>query len=134
MVIKRKYMMNIIFLVVVIGGIIYFQKSIKNSENKRLKASNYAIGTFEGFGYASRAGGINYKYSYYNEVEGRKKNKTDQSRMPKIEQQKILIEGDQFLVLYNEDGSSIYFDYPIKDSIEFKRYVHEFEEMRKQKK
>lgn len=134
MVIKRKYMLNIIFLIVAIGGIIYFQKSIENSENKRLKTSKYAIGTFEGFGYASRAGGINYKYSYYNKDEGRKKNKTDQSRMPKIEQRKILIEGDQFLVLYNEDGSSIYFNYPIKDSIDFKRYVQEFEEMRKQKK
>lgn len=134
MVIKRKYMLNIIFLVVAIGGIIYFQKSIENSENKRLKTSKCAIGTFEGFGYASRAGGINYKYSYYNEDEGRKKNKTDQSRMPKIEQRKILIEGDQFLVLYNEDGSSIYFDYPIKDSTDFKQYIQEFEEMRKQKK
>ena len=49
-------------------------------------------------------------------------------------QPKTLKAGDQFLVLYNEDGEGIFFNYPIKDSTDFKRYVREFEEMRKQKK
>lgn len=44
--------------------------------------------------------------------------------------------GDQFLVLYerkNPKKAIIRLDCPIKDSSDFKNYVHEFEEMRKQK-
>ena len=48
-----------------------------------------------------------------------------------------VIEGDKFLVLHPKgtlsSESRILLDYPIKDSIDFKRYVKEFEQMRKQK-
>jgi hypothetical protein len=45
--------------------------------------------------------------------------------------------GSRFLVVYDAEDpqkSIIRLDYPIKDSADFKRYVQEFEEMRKQKK
>ena len=124
-------MLDIIFLVVVIGGIIFFQNLTNKFEKRVLQDSKFAIGTFEGFGYAVRAGGENYKYSYYNEDKGRVLNETDQVRMNT--QPETLKPGDQFLVLYNKEGSGIYFDSQIKDSTDFKLYIKEFEEMRKQK-
>ncbi len=45
-----------------------------------------------------------------------------------------LKKGDKFLVLYLEKDprkSILLLDKPIKDSTDFQRYVHEFEEMRK---
>jgi len=133
MVIKRKYRLNIIFLIVLIGSIIYFQKSINKFEEELLQDSKFAIGTFDKLGYGYKGGGRNYQYSYYNENFGRIRRMTDQQNMPKLEERNVL-KGDQFLVLYNKDGESIYFDKPIKDSTDFKRYVKEFDEMRKQKK
>jgi len=45
--------------------------------------------------------------------------------------------GDRFLVLYLPEKPKtaiMLFDYPIKDSADFKRYVKKFEQMRKEKK
>jgi len=44
--------------------------------------------------------------------------------------------GKKFLVIYDTENpkeSIIRLDYPIKDSTDFRRYVKEFEQMRKQK-
>ena len=44
--------------------------------------------------------------------------------------------GEKYLVFYKQDNpekSIIRLDYPIKDSTDFKRYVKEFEQMRKEK-
>ena len=43
---------------------------------------------------------------------------------------KKIKEGDLYLVLYNDDGSDMLFDYPIKDSADFEKYVKEFTERR----
>lgn len=129
---KRKHIMEIGFLAFSIIGLILFTHWGNKIEKKRFQDSKFAIGTFQGSGYSYKAGGDNYKYSYYNEDEGRVLNKTDQVRMNN--QPRTLKPGDQFLVLYNKDGSGMYFDRPIKDSSDFKWYVQEFEEMRKQKK
>ena len=127
-------MLNIIFLIVLVGAFIYFQKSTTKFEEELLQDSKFAIGTFDKFGYGYKGGGRNYQYSYYNEDEKRIRYKTGQRKMPKLEQRNALIKGDRFFVLYNKNSESIYFDRPIKDSTDFKRYVKKFEEMRKQKK
>ena len=127
-------MLNIIFLIVLIGGFIYFQKSIEKSESNRLKLGKYAIGSFIIFNNQLGRSYINkYEYFFYDD-SGNKYYRGDSKKLPKGNFRKNIIEGDQFLVIYDEDGSDIYFDYPIKDSIDFRRYVKEFEEMRKQKK
>jgi hypothetical protein len=44
-------------------------------------------------------------------------------------------EGEKYLVLYDKDNPTenrMFFSYPIRDSTDFKKYVKEFEQMRKQ--
>jgi hypothetical protein len=130
---KRKHMLNIVFITILVGSIIYLQKSTNKFEEELLQDSKFAIGTFVKFGYGYKSGGRNYQYSYYNENFGRIRPMTDRRDMSKLEQRNVL-KGDQFLVLYNKGGESIYFDRPINDSTDFIRYIREFEEMRKMKK
>lgn len=120
----------IFVLVITIGGLFLLERFTKKSESNLMENGKFSIGTFEEFGFGFKAGGRNYKY-YYLDENGKVANKVDQERMPKNELRKILKRGDQFLVIYNNHGSGIYFDRPIKDSTDFKRYVQEFEAMRK---
>lgn len=129
---KKKYMINFIFIIVIILFFIYLKKSTNKFEEKLLFNGKFAIGRFEQFGYGYKAGGSNYKYSY--DEDGRIRYVTGQRKMPDSELSNMIKNGDQFLVLYNNEGELIYFDKPIRDSTDFKRYVHEFEEMRKKKK
>lgn len=132
--VKGKYMINVVFITVLVVFLIYLQKSTNKFEEHLLLESKFAIGSFENFGYGYKAGGRNYKYSYFNEDDGKTRFKTGQRKMPNSEQRSMLKNGDMFLVLYNKEGESIFFDKPIKDSSDFKRYINEFEELRKKKK
>ncbi len=98
------------------------------------------IGVFEG-----RVGsnGRTYSISFSYVVEGEKLKNGDTNcplDSPKaadaFADKKKAKRLDKFLVLYNEVNpkeSIIRLDYPVKDSADFKRYVKEFERMRKQK-
>lgn len=134
MVLKRKYMLNLIFLIGLIGVFLYFQNWTNKFEKRLLKDGKFAIGTFTKHIYPlGRSYSNKYEYSFSDD-SGNNHSKGDSKNLPKGNFREEVKEGDQFLVLYNEDGSDIYFDRPIKDSTDFKRYIKEFEEMRKQKK
>ena len=82
MIIKRKYMLNIIFLIVLIGGFIYFQKSIEKSESNRLKLGKYAIGSFIIFNNQLGRSYINkYEYFFYDD-SGNKYYRGDSKKLP----------------------------------------------------
>lgn len=75
-------------------------------------------------------------YIYDYEVGGVQYNGSDSfaSRNYPRERGNEDYEGKQFLVLYDKEdpkNSIIRFDYPIKDSTDFRRYVDEFETYRK---
>lgn len=129
--IERKYILNGIFLIIVVVSLILLQRSTNQFEERLLLDGKFAIGTFDSFGYAYKGGGRNYKYSY--DADGRIRNVTDQRKMPNSEQRIRILNGDQFLVLYNNEGESIFFDKPIHDSTDYNRYIQEFEELRKKK-
>jgi hypothetical protein len=126
----NKYSGFIIFLISILS-IVYFSKEKKISEKEKLTNGNFSIGTFKKATWSfGRAGGLSLAYYYYDE-EGKYRDSRNANKFPDKEQRKNIFEGDKFFVVYNNDGSLIFYDKPIKDSTDFQRYVKEFEDMRK---
>jgi len=135
----------ILIVILGIGAIIFVKYSDRRSKNEReyLKFNGaFAIGEFTDRSYYStngRVSSVGFEY-----VVNSKKTTGADTRCwqdsPKasevyIDDKKADV-GDKFLVLYDLNKpkkSIIRLDYPIKDSSDFKKYVKEFEEMRKQK-
>lgn len=126
--------MEFLFVVTIfVGSILYFKSWDKNFEQRLMQSGKFAIGTFTRHKYPSGRSYVNkYEYSFSDD-SGNKHYQGDSKNLPKGNFREEVKEGNQFLVLYNEDGSSIYFDRPIRDSTDFRRYVQEFEVIRKQK-
>ena len=133
------------FLIVFfIGGILYIQSSRKKNVNGRINLSNYggfSIGTFD---YRVISNQRTYSIAYFYVVNSNEFRGGDgycyldsDVASDAYTDNKKAKPGDKFLVLYDKkvpNKSIIRLDYPIKDSTDLKRYVLEFEEMRKQKK
>jgi hypothetical protein len=122
-----------ILLLIGITILIYLLlKSKKEFENSLMNEGKLSIGTFESFSSSinNRGSGHSFKYKYINDV-GELIKYTQLSKYPSKNVRKYVFEGDKFLILYNNDGSLMLFDKPIKDSTDFQLYVREFEEMRK---
>lgn len=133
----------VIIIVFVIGGIVFVNSGQKKRSNQRVflnRNGSFGIGVFEGrVGSNGRTYSISFSYVVRGETF--KNGDTDcPLDSPKsaaaFADRKKAKRLDKFLVLYNEEcpkESIIRLDYPIKDSTDFKRYVKEFERMRKQK-
>ena len=129
---KKSIIEFLIVLLVTTSGLTYLNNWEKKFKKSLLESGNFAIGNFVKFSMGYYLSGRSYHYYYYNKQ--RKKVFTTGSRgMPEREMRNKMKKGDQFFVIYNNDGASIFFDKPIKDSTDYKRYVKEFEEKRKQK-
>ncbi len=133
----------IIIIIFVIGGIVFVQFGKKGKASQRAllnKNGILGIGVFEG---RVSSNGRTYSISFSYVVEGEKLKNGDTDcplDSPKaadaFADKKKAKRLDKFLVLYNEVNpkeSIIRLDYPVKDSIDFKLYVKEFKQMRKEK-
>ena len=129
---KKSIIEFLIVLTVGVGSTLIFINQRKASYKAKIESGDFAIGTFIQFGVNLVGYSHYYKYYYHSKQRG-KIFYVDSGRMPDDKLKNKIKKGDQFFVIYNDDGASIFFDKPIKDSIDFKRYVKEFEEMRKQK-
>lgn len=110
----------------------FINKSSQSIDGGIKQNGKYAIGTFKEFSMSfGHAGGRSLEYFYYDNL-GKYQNSSNSNIFPDKEKRKTILEGDQFLVVYNKDGSMIFFECPIKDSTDFQRYVKEFEQKRKQ--
>ena len=116
-----------LFLIGLLVAAYFLDKSFKKSEKNLIGNGSFTIGTFKKFTWGSNGQHLIY-YFYDN---GKYRSDGSSSKFPDFEQQKTIFEGDQFLVIYNDWGSTIFFECPIKDSTDFQRYVKEFEERRK---
>lgn len=134
-----KIISTVLFIIV---GFLYFRydsnKVAKKRENFSINGG-YAIGVFESrISTRVTLDQISFNYSvnskkYYGIDSGWTDDSSPGTKSSLINS---LHSGDWFLVIYdiNDPGYAIIrMDRPIKDSSDFKRYVHEFEEMRKQK-
>ena len=129
---KKSIITEISFIIVVIVVIVYLTDSRKKLNNEIFLNGNFAIGTFTKFITQSIGQSRSYNY-FYNNKQGEKVDVVSSEYLPKREQRKKIIKGDQFFVIYNDDGASIFFDRPIKDSSDFKQYINEIQEIRLQK-
>lgn len=133
----------IIIILFVIGGIVLIQSGKKGKLAKRnllKEEGGLSIGIFESRNYSS---GRTYSISFSYTVDGKDYRNGDTQCFldsPKASDaftnKDLARKKDRFLVLYNKESpkeSIIRLDYPVKDSADFKRYVKEFERMRKQK-
>ncbi|MGF7138766.1 hypothetical protein [Roseimarinus sediminis] len=127
--IKSNYKILVFIGIIIVGY--FINKSSQSIDDEIKQNGKYAIGTFKEFSMSfGHAGGRSLEYFYYDNV-GKYENGSNSNIFPDKEKRKTIFEGDQFLVLYDNDGSMIFFECPIKDSTDFKRYVKEFEEKRK---
>ena len=148
-ILKRNKMIENIFTVLVIAGLIILGTKHRRErhvyKNKLLHYASYSIGEVSYY----RSGrnslivprianntGRTPTVEYYFSLNGDTfVNKYDayKADVPT----KGVKEGGKYLVLYNKSNPAenrMFFDYPIKDSTDFKRYVKEFEDMRKRNK
>lgn len=130
--IKRKSIIEFIVVTAVFtGSMIYFNNWENKFEESLIHEGKFAIGTFTKHKYPSGRGTSNkYEYTFCDEF-GKKHYQGDSKNLPKENFRLSVFVGDRFLVIYNEDGSEIYFDRPIRDSTDFIKYIKEFEEIRK---
>lgn len=127
--VKSNYLLLVLIPVVIVGY--FLDKSSKSTDSGIKQHGKYTIGTFKEFTNSfGHAGGTSIKCFYYDNV-GKYRKCSKSNIFPDKEKRRTIFEGDQFLVLYDNDGSMIFFECPIKDSTDFKRYVKEFEEKRK---
>lgn len=121
-----------LWFLVGIGLCIFFMNMSSNKYySELLTLGKFAIGTFEKFNINYYSKGISSQahFRFY------KNGKINHSMFvlgtfPNKEKRKTILTGDQFLVLHNDDGSRILFDFRIRDSTDFIKYVKQFEELR----
>lgn len=131
MTIKKKKFMELLVVVLVIVGLIFLNKAGNKFNDELIYSGKFAIGTFVQFSTQLVGFSRSYKYYYYNN-NGNKRYSVDSKNMPDKKMRKNIKKGEQFFVLYNEDGASIFFNKPINDSTDFENYVKEFKKLRKQ--
>jgi len=129
---KKKSVIEFLIVAIISTSIILVSdKASKDIKKTILESGDFAIGTFIKSGVHLVNYGHYYKY-YYRNKYGKKVFYVDSGRMPDDKLKNEIKKGDHFFVIYNNDGASIFFDEPIKDSADFKRYVKEIEQMRKE--
>lgn len=139
---RKKRMENIILGIIFIVAVILYNIRTKEKEEfqkKLLANASYSIGevskyfprkmkVFNGTG---RDANVEFHF-IADEKEYINKYEASDAKVP----DEGVTVGEKFLVLYlkdNPEESRMFFDYPVKDSIDFKRYVMEFEEMKNKK-
>ena len=120
------------FLVGIFIYLYYATKCTNNSEAELLLGGEFAIGTFKDFYYNPGRAGADRIFEYYFYVSGNYKSNgsTFRGKFPDKTDRRNIFKGDQFLVLHNDDGSRILFEFRIRDSTDFIKYVKQFEELR----
>lgn len=140
---RKKRMENIILGIIFICFLIWYNVRTKEKEEyqkKLLANASYSIG--EVSKYFPRkmkvfnGTGRDAKIEYHFIADAKEYIKKYTASVAKVPDEGVSI-GEKFLVLYlkdNPEESRMFFDYPVKDSIDFKRYVKEFEEMKSKTK
>lgn len=140
---RKKKMENIILGIIFIVVIILYNIRTKEKEEyqeKLLANAYYSIGEVSKyfprkmriFNNTGRSANVEYHFMA-NAKEYTNKYTASDAKVP----DEGVSVGERFLVLYlkdNPEESRMFFEYPVKDSIDFKRYVKEFEEMKNKKK
>lgn len=138
---QSKLLSGFLFIIFIALLFYYINDSLNGSRKERedfLLKGDYSIGVISSKSY-SKPESISFLYTV-NNVEmkgGDTKFYMDKNAFGVFNDKEKSIPGKKFLVIYdtnNPKKSIIRLDYPIKDSSDFKRFVQEFEEMRKQKK
>lgn len=147
-ILKRKKMLERIFTVIVIAGLIIFgnqhRRERHDYKNKLLQHASYSIGEVSYYrsgrspivvsklvNSTGRTPAVEYHFNFDGEIIVNKYDAYKADVPPEG-----IKEGEKYLVLYRKDNPTenrMFFNYSIKDSIDFEKYVTEFEQMRKQK-
>lgn len=143
---KMDKVITALFVVFFLGGVILIQFGSKKSRVKRDSLALYggfSIGEFNGRSSSASSKGRTSSIVFSYAIDSKNYKRGDSRCMEDSPKAAIAFTdpdkarpGDKFLVLYDKedpDRAVIRLDYPIKDSADFKRYVKEFEQMRKQK-
>lgn len=120
------------FVIVILTGLFFLIRFDNKYESELNTSGIMAIGTFERFNTQLVGYSKSYEYYYYD-TQGQKHMEVNSKYMPSKDRRTLIKKGDSFLIFFNKKGAQILFDHPIKDSTDFKRYVKEFEQLRKQK-
>lgn len=137
---QSKLLSGFLFIILIALLFYYINDSLNYSRKERedfLLKGNYSIGVIKSKSY-SKPESISFLYTVNNaEMKGGDtKFYMDKGAFEVFNDKEKSKPESKFLVIYdanNPKKSIIRLDYPIKDSTDFKRYVKEFEQMRKQK-
>jgi len=128
-----KTMTNIIFLAFMLIFFIFLFNVGNKIDQTIFNDGFFTIGTIVRYKKSNHTLGSSSGYVYFYFDKNNKKQTDLFVKTGKLtEQQKNTIkEGDKYFVIYlAKEGSLIFFDKPIKDSSDFKKYVTEFEQKR----
>ena len=138
---NKKTIQNIIVLLLVIIAGVWLDRCSKSADETRLHEGDFAIGYIDKYTYRIASGtstGFYYHFSYNDKKFHYFNDKgiaysLESCKLPPKNERKKIKPGDMFLVIFDDDGSRLFYNYPIKDSTDFKRYVdmiqHERQEM-----
>ena len=144
---RNKKIENVLFAILVIIGVIIgmrHRKEMSDFREKLITNAAYSIGevTYYLSGKSTMIGkffnntGRDAEVEYHFIVGTNDYKNRYSSYFGEVPNDGVAV-GERYLVLYNKDSleqNRMYFKNPIKDSTDFKRYVQEFEKIRKKKK
>ena len=129
MVKMRKIMIEIIFLTVLLIGVFIYRRSNNIDEKEIMKNGELAIGVVDAVGQVGWYSNGNIRFSFYSDNQKIIKPLSSEPVNIKVQRE------ERYLVIYlpsNKKKALMLYGYPIKDSSDFKQYVKEFKQKRKQ--
>jgi hypothetical protein len=128
---KKGTIQQILFLLVIVISLVWLDRCSKKDDESRFLKGDFAIGYIDKYTVGLAKGsntGFYYhfshndkKYHYFND-KGIAYSLESWKLPPRAERKKIK-QGDMFLVMFDENGSRLFFKYPIRDSADFKQYI-----------
>jgi hypothetical protein len=135
---KKSTIQQILFLLVLVIGFVWLDRCSKKDDEARFLKGDFAIGYIDEYTIGLAKGsstGFYYhfscndkKYHYFND-KGIKQS-LESWKLPPRDERKKIKQGDKFLVMFDENGSRLFFKYPIRDSADFKQYIKLIEQER----
>lgn len=124
-------MIEFLLIGILLASLFIYSKINKNNQDIAINKGIPTIGTVTESAPPAFFGGAHTNFTFYTKSNQRVFISGFKRPNDKIN------EGDKFLVLYLREKPKtavMLFDYPIRDSVEFKKYVNEFEQKRKHNK
>ena len=126
---------KLLTLLIIIASLILLVRWSRRNDEARFQNGDFAIGYIDKFTFGLGKGSSTGYYYHFSYNDKKYHYFNDQGvsydleswQVPSRKERKKIKVGDMFLVIFDENGSRLFYKYPIKDSADFRRYIKQIE-------